>query len=376
MKKIMEICLSPDAGGLELYMVRAGLYLENKTPIFSVINQDGKLASYYNEKSNLIKMKKPSYLGAFAFAKKLAHAIDIHEIDVVHLHWTKDLPFVVLAKVLSKRKPALIQTRNMTMTRFKGDFYHKWLYKNLDMMHAVTHQVKEQLETFIPKEVRPDIEVLYMGAETPSKITAEEKDRLRKDYKIKEQFTVGIVGRIEKEKGQYLVIDAVEKLIQKGHEAQVLIVGHAMDDIYLEELKADVKRKDMNEHVIFTGFTKEAQKLMQLCDALVLATPRETFGLVLIEAMACGICVIGTNNGGPLEIIDDNETGLLFLKDNSDDLSQKIELLINDKEFKDKLALAGQTKAKEQFNATNQFEKLHLILQKLAEDTKNKANKL
>lgn len=375
MKNIMEICLSPDAGGLELYMVRAGLYLENKTKTVNVINEKGKLASYYGNNSNVIQMKKPSYFNAFSFAKKLAHVIDKEDIDVVHLHWTKDLPFVVLAKLLSKKKPALTQTRNMTMTRFKSDFYHKWIYKNIDMMLAVTYQVKEQLKTFIPKDICPKIEVLYMGTETPSEISAKDEDILRDQYKIKKRFTVGIVGRIEKEKGQYLVINAVEKLIKKGLEAQVLIVGAAMEDAYLTALKADVSSRNLDEYVIFTGFTKEAQKLMQLCNTLVLATPRETFGLVLIEAMACGICVVGTNNGGPLEIIDDNETGLLFEKDNSDDLSQKIELLLRDKGFREKLALAGKIKANEKFDSIKQFEKLHLLLEKLANNIKNQGNK-
>jgi len=91
---------------------------------------------------------------------------------------------------------------------------------------------------------------------------------------------------------------------------------------------------------------------------LVLATDRETFGLVLIEAMACGICVIGTNNAGPLEIIDDNETGLLFEKNSSESLSEKIELLINDNELKSRLAEAGREKAECVFESKKQFERL------------------
>lgn len=364
-KKILELCLSPDTGGLELYMVRASLYLEKKCDLVSVINQEGRLKQYYEDDSNYIEMKRAPLLLSFWSAKRLAKIIDEHNIDVIHMHWTKDLPLAVMAKLLSKRKPALVQTRNMTMTRFKSDLYHKWLYKNLDLMLPVTYQVKEQLEKFIPSDVRPKIEVLYMGAESPEPIDEAKKDELHKTYGVKKKFTVGIVGRIEKEKGQYLVIDAVAKLLQKGYDIQALIVGHAMNDEYLQELQADVVQRGLQEYVIFTGFTTEAQKLMQLCDCLVLATERETFGLVLIEAMACGVCVLGTNNAGPLEIIDDNQTGLLFEKNSSDVMAEKIESLLVDEEFKKKLAFAGQKKALEQFNAATQFEKLNEILQKL-----------
>ncbi|MDY0121037.1 MAG: glycosyltransferase family 4 protein [Sulfurimonas sp.] len=365
MKKILELCLSPDSGGLELYMIRASLYLQHKTEVVSVINKKGKLSSYYDESQSIVLMKKPSIFSLIFVAKKLASIIDKHSVDVIHAHWTKDLPLVVMAKRFSKRKPALVQTRNMTMTRFKNDFYHRWLYKNIDLMLPVTHQVKDQLEKFIPQGARPMIKMLYMGADVPKHIDEEQKEQLRLLYGVKRKFIVGIVGRIKKEKGQYLVIDAVAKLLDKGHEAQALIVGHAMSDEYLQELQADVAKRGLQEHVIFTGFTTEAQKLMQLCDCLVLATERETFGLVLIEAMACGVCVLGTNNAGPLEIIDDNQTGLLFEKNSSDAMAEKIESLLLDEEFKKKLAFAGQKKALERFNATTQFEKLNEILQKL-----------
>jgi glycosyltransferase involved in cell wall biosynthesis len=364
-KNILELCLSPDLGGLELYMVRASHYLHEKTKVISVINETGKLEQYYKETPYKYEKIKRSSISSFLTARKLARIIDKNKIDVVHLHWTKDIQVAVLAKLLSTCKPKLVQTRNMTMTRFKDDFYHRWLYKNMDMMLAVTHQVKEQIERFVPQDIRPKVEVLYMGAEVPELIGDEEKQTLKKQYGLSNAFTVGIVGRIEEGKGQYLVIDAVKKLLHEGLNVQALIVGHAMHERYLKSLKNAIKKDHLEDKIIFSGFTREAQKLMQIFDCLVLATDRETFGLVLIEAMACGICTIGTNNAGPLEIIDDNETGLLFEKNSSDDLAKKIRLLVEDSEFKNQLALAGKKKAMDVFNSNKQFEKLDEILETL-----------
>ena len=70
-------------------------------------------------------------------------------------------------------------------------------------------------------------------------------------------------------------------------------------------------------NIIFTGFTSEVQNLMQVCDVIVLATHKETFGLVLIEAMHCNIAVIGSDSGGPTEIIENSKSGLLFKSENS-----------------------------------------------------------
>lgn len=362
-KKICELCLSPDLGGLELYMMRASRYLGEKCECVSVINENGKLKSYYeNTPYRYFTLKRGSIFFAWRIARQLAGIIDREAIDVLHLHWTKDLPVAVMAKLFSKRKPRVVQSRHMRMTRFKDDFYHRFLYKNMDMMLAVTQQVKMQIEKFIPASIRPKVEVLYIGAEAPVTITEEEKKSRRESLGVGDSFTIGIVGRIEPPKGQYLVIDAVEKLAAQGIEARALIVGHAMSEEYLRELQNDVATRGLSERIIFTGFTREAQTMMQLCDVMVLATENETFGLVLIEAMMCGICVVASNSGGPLEIIDDGVNGLLFQTLDAEDLVRKLGTLAHDTPKRVAFAEAGRKKAMEKFESQKQFERLYKMM--------------
>ena len=364
-KNVLELCLSPDLGGLELYMVRSAQALHPNMNVISVINEKGKLEQYYKDTEFKYKtLKRGRGFATYKTAKKLARIIDENDVEVIHAHWTKDLLVAVLAKQFSQYKPKIVQTRNMTMTRFKNDMYHRWLYKNISLMLPVTYQVKEQLEKFIPKDIRPKVEVLYMGSDIPETIDEIEKEKFRKQYALDNVFTVGIVGRIEKGKGQYLVIEAVKKLLDENMNLQALIVGHAMQEEYLETLKADIQNDRIQDKIIFTGFTREAQKLMQICDCLVLATDRETFGLVLIEAMASGVAVIGSDSGGPLEIIDNEESGLLFKTNDSTDLAEKIKMMMN-KELKEKLSHAGKIKVDKMFESKKQFEKLYEILESL-----------
>ena len=355
MKKILELCLSPDLGGLELFMVHCLEYFGKKTDTKVVVAPSTKLDNYIQTSKIYIKCNK---LFPFVPAKQLANIIDKEKIDIVHFHWSKDIVTVVLAKVMSKRKPKLIQTRNMTMTRFKDDFYHKWLYKHVDMMHAVTFQVKEQLEKFIPKEVRPKVEVVYMGTEVSEK-PIRKNERLMQKYGIDDaDFVVGIVGRIEEGKGQWIVIEALQHLPQN---VKALIVGHTMDEAYLSELKAKVRSLGLESRVIFTGFTKEVHEHFGLCDVAVLATPRETFGLVVIEAMANEVAVIATNNGGPLEIIEDGVDGLLFDR-SVKDLALKIQLLYDDKELLAKIQKNARKTVLQRFEKKTQLEKLYKVV--------------
>jgi glycosyltransferase involved in cell wall biosynthesis len=352
-KRILELCLSPDIGGLELFMISCFKAFKQKASCHIVLAPYKKLDKYLeNEEKFYIKRSK---FFPILPALKLARYIDKNSIDIIHFHWTKDINIAVLAKIFSKRRPKIIQTRNMTMTRFKDDFYHKWLYSHIDTIHSVTYQVKEQIQKFIPPSVCPKVEMIYMGVEANSidNMTLEE---FRKKYSINYEFIVGIVGRIEDAKGQYIVIEAISKL--KDLNIKVMIVGLPMETSYLDRLKQKIEDFGIEEKVIFTGFTKDVDEHMQLFDVNILATQKETFGLVVVEAMMNKICVIATNSGGPLEIIEDGKDGLLFDR-SSEDLAAKIELLYHDLKYRDHLASMGYQKAKLRFNKAKQLDKLY-----------------
>ena len=358
-KNILEFCLSPDLGGLELFVANCYKDFKIKTNCKIVVAPEKKLDKYLDNQEKLY-IKRNKFFPIFP-ALKLAKYIDENDIDIIHFHWTKDIATAVLAKIFSKNKPKIVQTRNMTMTRFKDDFYHKWLYKNIDMIHAVTYQVQEQIQKYIPKDICPKVEVVYMGTKE-LKISSETINNLKIKYDLKDSFVVGIVGRIEDGKGQWIVIEAIARL--KELNIKAMIVGHTMDEDYLKSLKQKVIDLGIEEKIIFTGFTKDVDLHMKLFDVNVLATPKETFGLVIIEAMMNKVCMIATNHGGPLEIIEDGVDGLLFDR-TSEDLANKIKSLNNNKNYLKQLSLSGYKKAKEKFDAKKQntelFEKLMRI---------------
>ncbi|HIM75465.1 MAG TPA: glycosyltransferase family 1 protein [Campylobacterales bacterium] len=349
--------MSPDLGGLELYMAKTSLFLKDAFNVTTVINQNSKLEPYFKDKIEYTTVKKTSNIFMFRSAVKLAKLIDSKEIDLIHLHWTKDIPFVVLAKLLSKKKPKVVQSRHMTMTRFKDDFYHNFLYKNIDLILPVTMQVKEQLIKFIPSVVRPKVEVLYVGSD-------EGENEEVFDLSSK-SFNIGMVGRINRDKGQHLLLNAVSLLKKKGLNINAYIVGNPMQESYLEELKTDVKEKKLEECFVFLGFVKNPHSFYRACDTVVLASRKETFGLVLVEAMKVGVSVIGANSGGVVEIIDDKKTGLLFESQNAESLADAIELLYHDSELKKSIANEGQIKSNREFSNAIQFPKLANILLKV-----------
>lgn len=361
-KNILEVCLSPDLGGLELYMSNCSKYLSKEFNVYNVISKNSKLENYFKNEKNSFLLKRKSSFSLF-LALKLAKIIDKQSIDIIHLHWTKDIPIVVFSKKLSKRKPKIVQTRHMTMTRFKNDFYHKFLYKNIDTIICVTKALQEQVDKFIPKDIRPKTEVIYIGAKTSEKLKENEILKFKDSLKVNDSFMLGLVGRINEFKGQHLLIEAMNLLKEKKLNIKAYIIGHTMNEEYLEKLKQKVIKYELDEQVLFVGFTKEPSKFMQACDVVLMTSKNETFGLVTIEAMRNGTAVIASNSGGVLEIIDDEKTGLLFESRNYEDLALKIEMLYTDDILREKLAYLGQKKAEEQFDSEKQFEKLNTLFE-------------
>jgi glycosyltransferase involved in cell wall biosynthesis len=367
---ILELCLSEGLGGLELYVFRCSIALEkstdddglnNKHSIIAVLNKNRKLDDYFDNnaaiKYHYIKPRFKSLPLVNAF--KLAKIIDQNKIDIVHLHWGKDLPLAAIAKIFSRQKPALVYTRQMGVTRLKDDIYHNILYGQLDLMLTITKQIETVCKKFIPR-YKEKIKKLYYGVSKPKQFlhSAQVQNKREELGFKKDDFIIGLIGRLEPVKGQQLLIKAIHIAKQNGHNLKAFIIGHEMNEGYRDSLKQQAKTLGVSDNIIFKDFSKEPQQLMQLCDCLVLATANEAFGLVLPEAMRAGVAVIGSNNGGVPEIIDHKKTGLLFESGNENSLYQQISLFYENNEFKEKMAKQGQIKADKIFNDKQHFKTL------------------
>jgi glycosyltransferase involved in cell wall biosynthesis len=361
----MELCLSPDLGGLELYVFRSSVALNASDDVVPVINPAGRLRRYFSDYGFSWHELEPKFKALPLIAsKRLAQIIDKERVDVIHVHWTKDLPLAVLAKRLSRRKARIVYTRQMQITRSKQDFYHEFIYGNIDLILAITEALASDIRKYIKPRHSSKVRTLYYGVKEPEKvITAEEKGELRAELGVPGvSFMVGIFGRIKHEKGQYLLVRAVKKLREEGLDVYALIVGHPMDESYLAGLKNTVNGEQLEGYVVFKDFVENPQVWMQACDAVVLASQNETFGLVLAEAMQAGVAVVGTNSGGVTEIIEDRKSGLLFEPGDSDGLAACIGALVNDSAFRQKLAQNGQAKARAAFDYSGHYEKLRSLM--------------
>lgn len=355
--KALELCLSTDQGGLELYVLRLVRWLSKSKPgCVAVITPGGKLESLLRDEGlpyRRLRVTLP-WLPLVA-ARRLARWIDAEDVDVIHLHWGKDLSLAVLARKFAKRPVRVVYMRQMAITRAKRDWYHRALYRHVDQLIVITRRLQEEARRFLPLDPER-IRLLYHGVPAPPPQASARCIALRERVGgAAASFAIGLFGRIEPAKGQHVLIDAMALLAQRGCDAHALLFGHPMEARHLDDLRARISRLGLDGRVHYYGFHPRPQEIMGCLDCVVLTTYNETFGLVLIEAMRAGVAVIGTDAGGVPEIIDDGATGLLVRPHDPAALAHAIERLVRDAPLRRRLAAAGKASADARFDEERHF---------------------
>ncbi len=366
---ILEVCLVPALGGLELYFHRCCVELKQKGHSVVSVRLSGSRLEELGERDGIItqSVTRGNRFFPWTNAEHLSRLIAEYQIDIFHAHHKDDLPLAALTKAISKRPFKLVFTRQMPLKHNKKDPYHHWLYTKIDLMITITDQLKRDALEKLP--LPPErIMRLYYGVATPP---ARDEKLIKEFLTISRSgdFNIGVFSRLEFQKGQHLVIDALGKLRKKNIPAKLYVAGDVMNSAYKESLLKQVASSELQDDVVFKGFLTNPAFAMMGMDVLILPSRNEAFGLVVIEAMRCGVAVMGVNAGGVPEIIDHEKTGLLFEWDNTDQLASQLEHLFKNPAFKNGLSQAGKKKADDEFNKELHFSKLENLFLMLIDHT-------
>ncbi len=143
---------------------------------------------------------------------------------------------------------------------------------------------------------------------------------------------VGVVARLCAAKGWDVFLAAAQYIHRRCPAVRFLLVGDAVlpTDDYATQLQQQIDRLGLAGCCVRTGFRDDVPALLRCMDLLVSASPRESFGLVLVEAAASGRAVVSVRNGGAEEIVVDGVTGRLVPRDDSAALASAVLALLAD----------------------------------------------
>jgi glycosyltransferase involved in cell wall biosynthesis len=167
-------------------------------------------------------------------------------------------------------------------------------------------------------------------------------------------FRLAMIGQITPRKGHAETVETFAKFVHAGApEAQLLIVGTPVfnnDQVYLEELKANVRRLGVEKNVRFMGHRTDIPVILQSSHLLIANSSSEPFSLVLLEACAAATPILAAAVDGVLELIIDGSTGKLFSFGDSDAMLKGLKDLNRNRDYTVSLGIAARERVLRHFS--------------------------
>ncbi len=299
---------------------------------------------------------------AISTIKDLSKLLKGYSYDVVHTHLSHDLWWLVPAMKLSSSHANLFLTKHVASGVKKTDPLHRFLYGRLQGTFAISNYIRGSVLNTCPvadKEVHVVPPGVSLDEFDPNLY---DKETVRNELGIsKEEILVGMAGRISQGKGHEEFLRAAREIVA-GSEInfRFIIVGGASygESEYELHIKNLLHGLELDSVVELAGYRKDIPRIMSALDILAFPSHEESFGLILTEAMAMKLPVVATGNAGVLDIVIDNETGILVPPKNYHALADGILKLAQNLSMRKKFGDAGRKRVEDKFSIQAVVERL------------------
>jgi glycosyltransferase involved in cell wall biosynthesis len=212
------------------------------------------------------------------------------------------------------------------------------LMPSVDRLVAVSKSIVRKIQD--EGYAGPPVSLIYNGVDLARYDQQEPCCTLKDEYGMEAGAQiVGVVARLEQEKGHATLLDAWPAVLRTCPDAYLLVVGEGSLCDALMQQAAD---RHIGHRVIFTGRREDVPAVTAALDVAVLPSYREAQGLSVLEAMALSRPVVASNVGGIPEMIEDGVTGLLVPPRDPEALAAAIVRLLTDHQLADVLGRAGR----------------------------------
>ncbi|WP_203361749.1 glycosyltransferase [Bacillus sp. REN10] len=279
--------------------------------------------------------------------KKAVELIGERRIQLLHAHdWL--VSYVALSCKDYFHLPLITTIHATEFGRTQGDFtdlqleisyIEKSLINQSDYLIVCSQPMKEEVQTYYLEKQKP-IFIIPNGVFIDEQSGAAVQKR-QTPY-------VFSIGRMVKEKGFHVLIEAAEKIVAKQN-IQFVIAGKGP---LLNYFRKEVEKRNLAPFVHFIGFVTEEERcrLFTECEIAVFPSLYEPFGIVALEAMAAQKPVIASHIGGLTSFVLHEETGLLCIPGDERSLQLQLERLLQDRKLYDRISRSGYELAKNIYN--------------------------
>ena len=345
--ELMQVCLSRSWGGLEMAAFElAQDYNDRDHFVLTVCPRGSRLEEKLREHRLPCEAVDSKKYFSPSTTLQIRHLIKSIGIKTVVLHQLPDI-WIVQPALIGMSEVKLLGFAHMFLSHSKKDFTHKFLYSRVNSIICLTRLQKENFLANLPIK-EEQIVIIPNGVDTAKYTSRNRSEEVRKSLGGGDELLVGVIGRLDKLKGQVETVEAARILKDRGAKFKIVLVGE--DTVNTggtrSQLEKMIRDYDLSEQVILAGFRSDIPAVVASLDVLAMPSWAETFGRVLIEAMASRTPVIATSAGGVADIVENNVDGLLIPPRDPQALAFAIEKFIYNADLRESFGIKGELKAR------------------------------
>lgn len=268
-----------------------------------------------------------------SLASKMAQVAQMQQLDILHVHYA--VPHAVcafLAKQMVGDHPLKVVTtlHGTDITVLAQDESLKDLIRlAINQSDAVTAVSKDLIrETHELLEITKDIDLTYNFVDKRVYYPRDVAN-LRKEFAFPHEKILMHISNFRPVKRVGDVVDIFAK-VNERIPSRLLLVGEGPD---LPKIQCKIRSMGLEERVIFLGKQDDVAQVISLADLLLLPSEKESFGLVALEAMACGVPTVGSLAGGIPELVTHGETGFLAEIGQTEEMAAYATKLLSDEKL-------------------------------------------
>lgn len=211
------------------------------------------------------------------------------------------------------------------------------------------------------------VQTVFLGVDLAEFRALKDRAAVRQEFHVPEAAPlIGMVGRLQAVKGHRYFLEAARLVKNELPAAKFIIVGDRLfnnpsDEGYPEQVKILIDHLGLGPDIVCTGFRNDVPDILGSMDVLVVSSLRESFGLVVIEAMAAGVPVVSTRCEGPEDTIEDNATGILVPVRDPQALAKGVISILADRERTKKMTSQARERVEKMFTVGVQTQKIEKV---------------
>jgi glycosyltransferase involved in cell wall biosynthesis len=258
----------------------------------------------------------------FRFSFKIITLCKKHKVDVIHIHDPSAIVLTIIADKLSKLPPFIFSKKTSFPIKDKKLTLYKYNYPKIKKIFCVSDETRRICEKSIYDKDK--LITIYHGTSLLNK-SSETPYLLRDQFKIDpSKKIIGNIGNHIRAKNLETFVETVNYIINIKKRTDFYFVQIGTFTDRTENLTNKIKELNLENHIVFLGYTPNASNFIPQFDAFLMTSQSEGIPEVLFESFYHKIPVVSTNVGGIPEIIEDDINGLLTPKHSPELLSKKI----------------------------------------------------